>query len=146
MLSADDIHGRIEKLRTPLDSEIKFEEVNLNKKSGKTVVRFRSEEPTEKMKTALKKIEESAEMRRLDANKSVKISDIPKRVTKASIKEDLFVSEQLRCKRISSGKPVQGRAESAPPEVFQMSRLWASSLLQGNTHLHKRSGLQRVRW
>lgn len=88
LITCEEINKKIEELLAPIDSEVRFEEVNLNK-SGKTVVRFRSEEHFETVNQALQPIEQEAEIRRLKGSKSIKISGIPKRVTKENIESDL---------------------------------------------------------
>ena len=90
LLNSVDLNKRVEDLITPIDSEVKFEEMNLNQKSGKTVLRFRCEEHIEKVKQALQPLEVEAEIRRLKGSKSIKISGIPKRVSKQTIERELI--------------------------------------------------------
>lgn len=89
LLNSEELSKRVEEAIIPLDSKVKFEEVNLNK-CNRTMVRFRNEEHLEREKQTLQTIEEEAELRRLNARKSIKIIGVPKRVIRQAIETEEF--------------------------------------------------------
>lgn len=87
----DEIFDRVHRLMKPLDKEVLFDEINLNK-SGKIIVRFPKSEHMEKITDTLKSdswINSNTTFWNLNPSRSIMIKGVPKFVTAEQIENDL---------------------------------------------------------